>query len=276
MTAGAPAYRVLAVRYAERETTRGDAYYRWSSYGEPDGPLPMSYYFWVLQALHDPAAPPIMLDCGFDPELGERMGRRCLCPPGEALARLGIDPAAVQLLIVSHIHYDHVGNLQLFPHARMIVPRAEFHFWTGDPVAQRPQFAGHADSAGIERLRRAADEGRVTLIDDQAEVAPGISAIRVGGHGPGQLVFTVAGENGPVVLSSDAVHYYEELATERPFAIFYNLADMYRGYETLRGLTAAGAPLVPGHDPLVMERFPRLEGDAAEIAVCVTDIRREA
>jgi hypothetical protein len=57
--------------------------------------------------------------------------------------------------------------------------------------------------------------------------------------------------------------------------VFCDLAAMYRGYELLRGHAAPGAVLVPGHDPQVMERFPGLDGDAADIAVCVTDTRSE-
>ena len=70
MTERPPSYRVLAVRYAERQTTFSEAYYRWSTYGEPDGPLQLSYYFWILDALHEPGSPPIVLDCGFEPERG--------------------------------------------------------------------------------------------------------------------------------------------------------------------------------------------------------------
>jgi glyoxylase-like metal-dependent hydrolase (beta-lactamase superfamily II) len=270
-----PTYRVLAVQYADRVTTFGDAYYRWSTYGEPDGPLRLSYYFWVLEPLHAPGSPPILVDCGFEPARGERLGRRCLCPPADALARLGIDPAAVELLVVSHIHWDHVGNLGLFPHARMPVAQSELEFWLDDPVAQRPQFAAHADPDGIELLRRAAAEERVELIEDRAEVAPGITAVRVGGHAPGQLIFEVAGEHGPIVLASDAIHYDDELERERPFGIFVDLADMYRGYQTLREYAASGAAVVPGHDPTVMDRFAPLDGDAAGLAVCLTDPRSD-
>lgn len=275
MTERPPAYRVLAVRYAERETTLGEAYYRWSSYGEPDGPLAMSYYFWILEPLHAPSSPPIVLDCGFEPARGERMGRRCLCRPSDAMARLGIDPAAVEKLLISHIHYDHVGNVHLFPHARMPVARAELDFWTADPVAQRPQFAIHSDPDAIDALRRAAAEERLELIEDRAEVAPGITAVRVGGHAPGQLIFEVAGERGPVVLASDAVHYDDELTRRRPFGIFSDLADMYRGYETLRGFAASGAAVIPGHDPSVMDRFAPLDGDATGLAVCLTETRSD-
>jgi glyoxylase-like metal-dependent hydrolase (beta-lactamase superfamily II) len=270
-----PSYRVLAVRYAERVTTLSDAYYRWSTYGEPDGPLELSYYFWILEPLHAPGSPPIVLDCGFEPERGARMGRRCLCPPAEALARLGIDPAAVDLLVISHIHYDHIGNIHLFPNARMPLARAELEFWTSDPVAQRPQFAAHADPDAIALLRVAAAEERLELIEGRAEVAPGIKAVRVGGHAPGQLVFEVAGEHGPIVLASDAIHYDYELEHERPFGIFVDLADMYRGYATLRRYAAAGAAFVPGHDPSVMTRFASLDGDAAGLVACLTDPRSD-
>lgn len=270
-----PSYRVLAVQYAERETVFSEAYYRWSTYGEPDGPLALSYYFWILDPLHAPGAPPIVVDCGFEPARGERLGRRCLCPPAEALARLGIDPTAVETLVISHIHWDHVGNLHLFPNARMPVARAELEFWTGDPVAERPQFAIHADPDGIETLRRAAAEERVELIEDRAEVAPGITAVRVGGHALGQLVFEVAGEHGPIVLASDATHYYYELEHERPFGIFVDLAAMYRGFATLRRYAASGATIIPGHDPAVMNRFAALDGDAAGLAVCLTDPPQE-
>ena len=266
---------MLAVHYAQRRTTFSDAYYRWPTYGEPDGPLEMSYYFWILEPLHTPGSPPIVLDCGFEPARGERMGRQCLCTPADALARLGIDPVAVDLLVISHIHYDHVGNVHLFPNARMPVARAELEFWTDDPVAERPQFAAHADPDGIEYLRRAAAEERVELIEDRADVAPGITAVRVGGHAPGQLVFEVAGEHGPIVLASDAIHYDDELERERPFGIFTDLADMYRGYATLRRYGSSGAAVVPGHDPSVMKRFAPLDGDAAGLAVCLTDTRSD-
>jgi glyoxylase-like metal-dependent hydrolase (beta-lactamase superfamily II) len=271
MSAGGPSYRALAVRYAERETTLADAYYRWSSYGEPDGPLAMSYYFWVLQPRHEPRAAPIVIGCGFDPELGRRMGRRCLCEPAEALARVGVDPTAVDRLVISHMHYDHIGNLALFSNARISVARDELSFWTTDPVARRPQFSSHTDPGGVNRLRQAADRGYVDLIGERAEIAPGLTAIQVGGHAPGQLVFEVAGEHGTLVLANDAVHYEAELQSDRPFGIFSDLGAMYRGFDTVRALVSSGAVLVPGHDPLVMERFAPLDGDAGGLAVCLTD-----
>ena len=73
---------------------------------------------------------------------------------------------------------------------------------------------------------------------------------------------------GPVILASDAIHYYEELELDRPFEVLVDLAEMYEGYDLLRELQKLpGAVLVPGHDPEVAERFPPLAGHSAGLAV---------
>jgi glyoxylase-like metal-dependent hydrolase (beta-lactamase superfamily II) len=66
-----------------------------------------------------------------------------------------------------------------------------------------------------------------------------------------------------------------ELERERPFGIFVDLADMYRGSAMLRRHAASGAEVIPGHDPSVMDRFAALDGDAAGLAVCLTDSRSD-
>ena len=255
-------YGVVAVRYGERESIHSEVYYRWSSYGEPDGPLAMDYYFWLLEP---PRGPCIVVDSGFAPRVGASRGRNCVCEPAAALTRLGVDPAAVRQVVVTHMHYDHIGNLGLFGNAELVVAQRELDFWTG-PIAARPQFAEHTDADAIAGLARAAAAGRVRAVDEELEVAPGIVAIRVGGHSPGQLVLTVSTAGGGVLLASDAVHYYDELETERPFAVLADLADVYRAYDTVRALAGDGRAVVPGHDPLVMERYPPVNG-AGDLAV---------
>ena len=79
------------------------------------------------------------------------------------------------------------------------------------------------------------------------------------------LVVEAAG--GPVILASDATHYYEEVELERPFEVLVDLEEMYEGYATLRELAARpGAVLVPGHDPAVCRRFPSDDGLVYRIA----------
>ena len=90
----------------------------------------------------------------------------------------------------------------------------------------------------------------------------------MGGHTPGQAIVTVATAAGPVILASDAVHYYEELERDRPFATVANLAEMYAAFDQIRELgTEPGARVVAGHDPLVAERFGGRAGSGDVIQV---------
>jgi glyoxylase-like metal-dependent hydrolase (beta-lactamase superfamily II) len=244
-------YEVLAVRFATRQTVASQVYLNHHLYQEPDRPLGMDYYFWVIR--ND--ARTIVVDTGFTPQVGDRRGRTITCPVPEALARLDIDPAAVEQVVITHAHYDHTGNLGLFPRAEILISARELDFWTG-PYAGRVQFGHSAEPPDIDGIVKAEHDGRVTRLPEHHDLAPGIELREVGGHTPGQLVALVKADGGSVVLASDAVHYYEELELDRPFFVVADLQAMYRGFDELGALAAQpGTVLLAGHDPLVLDRF---------------------
>ena len=254
------AWQVIAARYGTLETTLSDAYYRWSAYGEPDGPARLDYYFWVLRGEGET----ILVDTGFHPDAGRRRGRTVLIEPTEAMARLGVTPDTVSRIVLTHLHYDHTGNLAAFPDAELLVPAVELEFWLG-PMGQRGQFPHHVEEADLEVLSRAVDEGRVRPLVGGEEIADEVHALHLGGHSPGQMALAVFGAGPGVILASDAVHFYDELERERPFAVIADLAEMYEAYDTVREVAGDTAHIVPGHDPAVMDRYPRVEDFAVEI-----------
>ena len=87
---------------------------------------------------------------------------------------------------------------------------------------------------------------RVTFHSGDGEVAPGVTVHRVGGHSDGLQVVRVETARGPVVLASDAAHYYGNLHRRSPFPIVYNVGDMAQGWETVERLAGHPDRFIPG------------------------------
>jgi glyoxylase-like metal-dependent hydrolase (beta-lactamase superfamily II) len=109
---------------------------------------------------------------------------------------------------------------------------------------------------------------RVRVTEGTEEIFDGVTAISVGGHSAGQQVTVVDADGGPVVLASDAVHLYEELELDRPFAVMHDLEQMYAAYDLVNELARSRrAVVVPGHDPDVFVRHGGDETETNRVAV---------
>jgi len=262
-------YKIYAVRYAHRESaSRAANFYG----GDPhDAPMPMDYFIWALVG----ESRAFVVDAGFTPETAARRpGREMICDPAEVLRELGADPATLEDVLLTHLHYDHVGQVGAFPKARFWLQDSEMAFWTGR-YANRPAIRHTIEPDDIVGLVRLNFEGRLRFVDRVTTAAPGITLHPVGGHSPGLQVLRVQTEHGAVVLASDASHYYENLETDRPFAVVHSVAGMYETFDHLHELADSPRDIVPGHDPLVLERYPAVSPDLSGVAVEITAGRRE-
>jgi len=249
----ATTYDVHALRYATRSnTTAQGTYYRFELYGEPDEQVTTGYYFWLVRN-HERT---VLVDCGYSEEKAAERDRGFTTLPLELLSRMDVRPADVDHVVLSHMHFDHVGNVGLFPNATFSIARAELDFWAG-PYGSKPTLGWSIEPTELREIQQLDREGRLLRTDGGAdEVFPGIRLSVLPGHTPGQLVVDVDTAADRVVLASDAVHYYDELERDRPFHIFTDLVGVYRSFDELRALAARPATtIVAGHDPAVMTMF---------------------
>ncbi|MBT1003937.1 N-acyl homoserine lactonase family protein [Paenarthrobacter sp. DKR-5] len=258
-------YEVIALRYASRMATRSAVFLNYHLYDEPDGPIQMDYYVWVIRS----SERTIVVDTGYSELGGRNRNRGHIIHPVELLKQFGTDPADVDTLVITHAHYDHIGNLEAFPRARVLITEAERDFWRG-PTAGRLLLHHSCEDSELATLEQIDRAGRLQAFSGRAEIAPGISAIEVGGHTHGQCILTVPTSDGLVLLASDAAHYYEEIDDDKPFVVAEDLDKMYRGFDLIRSLIRNdNAVLLPGHDPDVMHRHRPLDGPLAEHGIII-------
>lgn len=254
-------YEIYAVKYAQLERRASENFLG----GDPhDGPMPIDYFVWAIIGQHRT----FVVDTGFDHPMAQKRGRKLLRTPAEGLKLIGVEPDRVKDVIVTHMHYDHAGCLNEFPSARFHVQDREMAYCTGrymcHEVARFPFEAEHVATM-VHRIF----EGRVEFHNGAAELAPGITLHRVGGHSLGLQVVRVRTRRGWVVLASDATHFYANMEQGRPYPVVANVAQMLEGFKTIQRLAETPAHVIPGHDPLVLGRYPAakrgLEGIAARL-----------
>lgn len=119
------------------------------------------------------------------------------------------------------------------------------------------------DAGDVAALVRRVHQGHVQFHDGPARIAPGIDVHLVGGHTRGLQIVTVQTRRGPLVLASDAVHYYANAELEHPFPLVHDAQAMLDGFRTVKRLAPGPQHIVAGHDPAVLRRFPPALGGGA-------------
>jgi glyoxylase-like metal-dependent hydrolase (beta-lactamase superfamily II) len=254
-------YEVYAIKYAHHERKASENFIGGDSH---DGPMPLDYFVWLVRG----GGRVLVVDTGFSAATAARRGRNHLRCPTEGLRMLGVEASKVSDVVITHLHYDHVGNFDLFPAASFHLQDEEMSYATGRHMCHAV-FGAAFDVEDVVGMVRNAYHGRVHFHDGDAELFPGISLHLIGGHTRGLQVVRVATRRGWLVLASDASHFYANMEQVRPFPIVYSVADMVQGYRRLRELADSAGHIIPGHDPLVLSRYPAptpdLEGIVARL-----------
>jgi glyoxylase-like metal-dependent hydrolase (beta-lactamase superfamily II) len=256
-------FELFAIRYAHHARRSAAENFIGGDLHEEGSPL--DYFVWVARR----SDRVFVIDTGFA-QRALRPGRELLRLPADGVKALGVAPERVEDVIITHLHYDHAGTLDAFARARFHVQDREMAFATGRCMchpAMRHPFAVEDVVAMVRHVHA----GRVAFHDGDEELVPGLSLHHIGGHTAGIQSVRVLTRRGVVVLASDASHLYANMEEGRPFPIVYNVADMLEGHKRLRQLAPSPQHIVPGHDPLVMRRYPpparELQGIAARLDV---------
>jgi glyoxylase-like metal-dependent hydrolase (beta-lactamase superfamily II) len=249
-------WEVYAIRFSRLHRRRRDALLLCPPATAED-PIDMDYSMWVARS----GQQTIVVDTGYSPELGERLGRTFLCDPVEVVRDLGVDPESVENVVLTHLHYDHAGNLDAFPAAAVHVHEAELPApaWH----APEPAIAFAYDPEHVKAVEAAAAEGRLRLLSGSTALLPGVEVHHMAGHTPGSMAVRIWTARGWLVLAGDASHVLANVQERRPYPLYADLRRTFEDYDALTRLAPDPDLLVPGHEASVIDRYPPARADLA-------------
>lgn len=164
------------------------------------------------------------------------------------LERHEVDPAEVDVVIFTHLHWDHAYNTEILTSARFFVTWREFEF-AKDPcpiqdwMYDAPKTGGAAPFMGID----------FEFTDPDREVVAGVRAVPTPGHSPGHQSLAIETAAGTAIVAGDLVPLEENWERQIPNGMLHNLEEHFQSFERLK---AVGGHVIASHDPRTLERGP--------------------
>lgn len=253
-----PTYEIYALKYGG-PYNRPACIVNW--FQDMDKTAQINYYIFVIRGEGET----MVVDCGVDPQLAKERNLASYVSPAEVLKRMDIDAATVKNLIVTHVHFDHISGIQLFPKADIYLQEKEFNFWVKDPVAQRAPFLFLTDPVANRYLARQKGKRRLHLIRGDKKIFPGIELLLTPGHTIGLQAVAVNTAQGTAIVGSDLAHTFSNYKTEIPSAIITDMIVWMKSYDKVKAKVSSPGLLFPGHDLALMEKYPRVAEDVSRL-----------
>jgi glyoxylase-like metal-dependent hydrolase (beta-lactamase superfamily II) len=256
-----PAYEIYALKYAGPFTSKL-AMVLWNEGWNEE--IDRNYYLWAIKQKDEI----IVVDTGSSVTQGEKRKLKNYVNPVEMLSRIGANESNVKKVIITHIHFDHVGGVEMFPkafpNAKYYVQKKEFDFWIKNPVAKKRPFVGITDQDGNKTLADLLESGRVVLVDGDKNLQPGIDLVFAPGHTVGLQAVAVNTEKGKAIVASDCAHIARSFKEDIPSCLIMDMITWLKTYEKLRAMTSLDL-IFPGHDTLMLTNYPKVAEDVTRL-----------
>ena len=253
MRADADKYEVYAVRYATLANFPVSSLIAGADRARR---LDIAMMIWVLKGVDGRVA---IVDSGFHrDQYFKQFTVKDFVKPSDAIAPLGLAPDQVTDIFLTHMHWDHAGGIDLFPAARVWIQKEEYDYYTSDAWQARTTHGG-IDADDVLEIVKRNIAGKVSFVrGDDDTILSGIT-FGIGGKHTWQSQFVAVQTRAhTVVLASDNMYLYENLDTHTAISQTLDAVSNLRTQDRMKSLASTPALLIPGHDPAVFDRFPRV------------------
>ncbi|KQV43795.1 MULTISPECIES: MBL fold metallo-hydrolase [unclassified Rhizobium] len=164
---------------------------------------------------------PVLIDTGsqvvlFDTGMGEAGRESGSGKLIEGLKQAGYSPDQVSVVVLTHMHGDHIGGLMeggapAFKNARYVAGQVEYDFWKDPARVGTPAEGGH--KGVVSKVVPLAE--KMTFIKEGSEVVPGIVGMEAFGHSPGHMIFRIESQGKQLMLTADTANHFV-LSLQKP------------------------------------------------------------
>jgi glyoxylase-like metal-dependent hydrolase (beta-lactamase superfamily II) len=253
-----PTYEIYALKYGG-PFTRPASMINW--FQDMDKNIQINYYIFAIRG----GGETVVVDCGVDPQLAKARNLVGYVSPAEVLKRIDIDAQKLKYLVVSHIHFDHISGIKLFPRATVFIQEKEYNFWMKNPIARRAPFLQVTDSGANQYLAQLEGKKRLQLIRGDKKILPGIELLLAPGHTIGLQAVAVNTAKGTAIVGSDLAHSFSSYRTDIPSAIITDMIVWMKSYDKIKAKVSSPDLLFPGHDLALLENYPRVAEDVSRL-----------
>ncbi|HEY6968507.1 MAG TPA: N-acyl homoserine lactonase family protein [Candidatus Angelobacter sp.] len=247
-----PAYEVYAIRYASIPDFPVSALVKGA---DPARKMEIAMVVWLVKS----NGRNVLVDSGFYREQFFKQWKvKDFVRPSDAVAQAGVKPEEITDVVITHMHWDHADGMDLFPNAKIWIQKDEYNYYTGE-AWQQPRTHGGIDPDDVVAIVKLNIAGRVRLVNgDAQEIIPGITCYTGGKHTWQSQYVGVNTRKGAVVLASDNMYLYENLVNHVPIAATLDADSNLRAQDRMKQIAADPKSIIPGHDPAMFERFPKV------------------
>lgn len=226
--------------------------------------IQINYYVWAIRAKNGETT---LVDTGTGRDWGPRF--KNFFPPEQMVPRLGIKPEQVSRIVITHMHFDHLGGItnfaQAFPQAKFYVQKTEFDFWVNSPLSHRAAYKPLQNPAAIKAFAELAKGPRVVQVDGDRVIGPNMQLLLAPGHTPGLQGVLIPTAKGPTLVGSDSAHLFRSFKEDVPSGLITNLPIWLETYDKLHA-TVPVENMFPGHDAKMLTDFPKVAEDITQLA----------
>jgi len=257
-----PIYEIYALKYAGPFTS-SMAFVLWNEGW--DRQIERNYYVWAIKGSEGWT----IVDTGTGVSMASQRQLSRYVNPVEILARMGINGDNVSTVILTHIHFDHAGGIEMFPDAfpkaKFYVQRKEFDFWINSPFAKRKPCQARTDMEAKRAIGALKGTDRLVIVNGDRKIIPGVELLLAPGHTVGLQTVAVNTARGTAIIASDCAHVARSFKEDIPSCLIMDMVGWLVSYDKLRGRASSIDLIFPGHDTGMLTDYPKVTEDVTRL-----------